>query len=729
MTSTLSRPQTAPQPIQAPAKARRSAAFRPDIEGLRAVAVIAVVLDHLFAWPVGGFVGVDVFFVISGFLITGLLVREFERTGRISFVDFYRRRIRRIIPVSTLVIVATVAAAGLVFSQPRWVDTLGDAIWSFLFMANWHFAFIGTDYLLGSGQISPLRHYWSLSVEEQFYLVWPWVIILGFVLAARLGVKTDLVRRTALLATGAGIVVVASLAWSLYETATTPTMAYFSTFSRGWELGIGALLAIVAPLLPRMRKALRTTLSWAGLLGIGLSLFLLTPESPFPAPGALLPVLATAVVIWAGTGGRDEPAPSNWALSNPVSLYFGRISYSLYLWHFPVIIILAAVLPPEPLYFGLCIALMVLLSVFSFHFVEDPIRHSNWLERARVERWGQRKPALHAFRIGPTLLGWGAAIAITTIFLVVVSLLPKAHPAAALAPADETTVSADATPSEQRAAVVTAALGQSEWPVTTPAIETLSEQSAVEEWVVDGCLRIEQSKKDDCVYGDPAAPKTAVLLGDSTAISYMPAIRAALEPLGYSIRSLTMFSCPAMDVSVNGNTSKICDDHHAWVYDEVRASKPDLVIMTSLAGSIVKLRSNAEGTAALTEWNDVTTDTVGGLMPDAGAVVVIAPPLGRDSILDCKTAVSRPADCIATPSETYSAFVDSERTAVEALGANAHYVQTVPWFCVRNSCPAVIDGVPVTYDGTHLVKEASAQLGGVMGEALSGIAALSGDAG
>jgi peptidoglycan/LPS O-acetylase OafA/YrhL len=729
MTSTLIRPTTPAPYAGAELKPKRSASFRPDIEGLRAVAVIAVVLDHLFGWPLGGFVGVDVFFVISGFLITGLLVREYERTGRISFTDFYRRRIRRIIPVSTLVIVVTVAASGLVFSQLRWMNTLGDAIWSFLFMANWHFAFIGSDYLLSSGQISPLRHYWSLSVEEQFYLVWPWVIILGFVLASRLGIRQHLVRRTGLLAIGALIVTGASFAWAMYETATTPTMAYYSTFSRGWELGVGALLAIVAPLIPRMGKALRTSLSWVGLIGIAVAVFFVTPESPFPAPTAAIPVLATALVIFAGTGKRDDPAPSNFALGNPVSLYFGRISYSLYLWHFPVIIILAAVLPPSPLYFGLCIGLMVLLSVFSFHFVEDPIRHSNWLDRSRVERWGQRKPALNAFRIGPTVLGWTAAIVITSLFLVVVAMLPKAHPAAALTPPDKAAALAAATPGEQRTALVEAGLGLAEWPVTTPAIESLSEQSAVDEWVVDNCLRIEESMKNDCVYGDPAAPKTAVLLGDSTAISYMPALRAALEPLGYSIRSLTMFSCPAMDVSVSGNTSEICDKHHAWVYDEVRASKPDLVIMTSLAGSIVKLRSNADGTAALKEWNTATTDTVGGLMADAGAVVVIAPPPARDSLLDCKTAISRPSDCISTPSQTYSAFVQSEETAVKTLGGNAHYIESVPWFCVRNNCPSIIDGVPVSYDGTHLVKEASDQLGGVMTEALEPIISTSEKAG
>lgn len=707
-------------------KAHRAASFRPDIEGLRAVAVVAVVLDHLWAWPTGGYVGVDIFFVISGFLITGLLVREHQRSGRISFADFYRRRARRILPVSALVIVATVAAAGLVFTTARWTSTLGDAIWSLVFMANWHFGFIGTDYLLGSGQISPLRHYWSLSVEEQFYVIWPIAIILAFILARRLKPQGNAGATTMTLALGAGVLIVASFAWGFHETATTPTMAYFSTFSRAWELGVGALLAILAPLVPRMSRTLRSMLSLAGTGGIAYAIFALTPESTFPVPGAALPVLATAMVIFAGTNPASlAESPINPVLTNPVSRYFGKISYSLYLWHFPIIIILAAVLPPEPLYFGICVLLMVGLSVFSFHCVEDPIRHSNWLERSRVERWGTRKPRLHAFRIGPTVLTWGTALTVVTAFLLVIALLPKVAPAPSIVAVQTAESNAPETAGEQRTEQIKAGLALTAWPETIPSLDTLSDQNAVDEWILDECLRIEQAEKDRCVYGDPAAPKTAILLGDSTAISYMPALRAALNPLGFKIRSLTMFSCPAMDVSVTGNTSEICDRHHAWVYDEVRASHPDLVIMTSLAGSIVKLRSGAEGQNALQEWSEVTSATVSSLQDSVGAIAVIAPPLGRESILDCKTAVSRPADCIATPSRTYNAFVGAEKSAVDALGGNATYIETVSWFCSRNECPAIINNAPVTYDGTHLVREMSVQLAGVMAESLDPIAATS----
>ncbi len=159
--------------------------FRPDVEGLRALAVVAVIVDHLFDWPSGGFVGVDVFFVISGFLITGLLLKEYERTKTISFLDFYKRRVRRIMPAALLVLVVSTAVSFLVFNVVRAQASLWDAIWSALFVSNWHFASAGTDYFASDGPISPFRHYWSLSVEEQFYLVWPVLIFLVITFARR----------------------------------------------------------------------------------------------------------------------------------------------------------------------------------------------------------------------------------------------------------------------------------------------------------------------------------------------------------------------------------------------------------------------------------------------------------------------------------------------------------------------------------------------------------------
>jgi peptidoglycan/LPS O-acetylase OafA/YrhL len=221
---------------------RRSSGIRKDIQGLRALAVGVVVLDHMIKWPTGGYVGVDVFFVISGFLITGLLLREHARSGTISFVDFYRRRLRRITPVAVLVLAVTVLTIFLIYGVGRTKTVLEEAVYSLLFAANWHFAVIGTDYMQANGPVSPLQHYWSLAVEEQFYIVWPVVILIVLGVSARRfrlsGMRALRVLRLVLVILTAG-----SFVYACWQSRAEPTWAYFSTLSRGWELGVGALVA------------------------------------------------------------------------------------------------------------------------------------------------------------------------------------------------------------------------------------------------------------------------------------------------------------------------------------------------------------------------------------------------------------------------------------------------------------------------------------------------------
>ena len=215
---------------------------RTDIDGLRGLAVLAVFAGHLgLPLAPGGFVGVDVFFVISGFLITSLLVREASRTGRISLLGFYARRARRILPAAAVVAVATVVASVLFLPLVRAVEVITDSVWAAAFAANIRFATVGTDYFAKGEPASPLQHYWSLAVEEQFYLVWPLLLVGAAWLAAARG--GTLGRRTPLLLIG--VLSTASLAWSVYATYESPTTAYFSTLTRAWELGVGAALAVL----------------------------------------------------------------------------------------------------------------------------------------------------------------------------------------------------------------------------------------------------------------------------------------------------------------------------------------------------------------------------------------------------------------------------------------------------------------------------------------------------
>jgi peptidoglycan/LPS O-acetylase OafA/YrhL len=356
----------------------RRVGYRADIQGLRAIAVLAVVANHLAGWPTGSFVGVDVFFVISGYLITGILVREFEMRQTISFRGFYARRIKRILPAGLLVIGATVCATRVLAGTDRYHVTAADAIAAVLFTANWHFAQTGVNYFNQSLPPSPLQHYWSLSVEEQFYFVWPW-LMLGLLL---IGLRLRFWRHEhTRLVSGVAVAVISgiSLSWAFAQTAHNPTAAYFSTFVRAWELGAGALVAIAAQPIARCNARLRRVVALVGLLGVVGSLFVVPSSSGFPAPWALLPTLSTAAVLGAGAGLSGR---SLLPLTNPLSQYLGKLSYSLYLWHFPVVVLIVTVVPQYSVAYWLAgLALIFGLSAALFHLLEDPARRGTWFRR------------------------------------------------------------------------------------------------------------------------------------------------------------------------------------------------------------------------------------------------------------------------------------------------------------------------------------------------------------
>jgi peptidoglycan/LPS O-acetylase OafA/YrhL len=356
----------------------RGLRYRPDIQGLRALAVLAVIADHLAGWPRGSFVGVDVFFVISGYLITGILVREFETRQTISFLGFYARRIKRILPAGLFVIGVTVCATRVLAGVDRYHFAAADAIAAVEFRANWHFAQAGVNYFNQSLPPSPLQHYWSLSVEEQFYFVWPW-LLLGLLLIGR-RLRWFRHEHTRLVA-GVAIAVISaiSLAWAFAQTAGNPTTAYFSTLDRAWELGLGALIAVAAAPIARVDARLRLAVAWAGLAGLLVSLLIVPSTHGFPAPWALLPTLCTAAVIATGAGlSRRSLLP----LTNPVSQYVGDLSYSLYLWHFPVVVLIVTLVARDSAAYWLAgLVLIFGLSAASFHLLEDPARRGTWFVR------------------------------------------------------------------------------------------------------------------------------------------------------------------------------------------------------------------------------------------------------------------------------------------------------------------------------------------------------------
>ncbi len=348
--------------------------FRPDVEGLRAVAIGLVVLYHANLSALsGGYVGVDVFFVISGFVITGLLLRETTATGRTSFTAFYARRSRRILPAATLVIVVTVvatyAALGAFFGN----QTAIDARWTAVFLANFHFASIGTNYLTAQRPPSPLLNFWSLAVEEQFYLVFPALFATVAALRLRWSMRTRL-------ATGLVVIIVLSFALSVAQTNSNPTVAYFSPFTRAWELALGALVAVGTEWLLRVPRRVGATATWIGLAAIAFSAVAFGAHTAYPGSLVAVPVVGAALVI---AGGMTAPRRgAEVVLGRSPVRYVGKLSYSLYLWHWPMLVIAAEAAGKSSLDFGQSVPWLLAAlgaSVVTYSLVENPVRHARLL--------------------------------------------------------------------------------------------------------------------------------------------------------------------------------------------------------------------------------------------------------------------------------------------------------------------------------------------------------------
>jgi peptidoglycan/LPS O-acetylase OafA/YrhL len=351
--------------------------FRPDIEGMRAIAVGLVLLFHGYGKPfTGGFVGVDVFFVISGFLITGLLLHEQTKDGRISIWRFYARRVRRILPASALTVLATIIATYPLLGFISGNEIADDAKWTAVFAANIHFALIGTDYLGSQLPPSPLQHMWSLGVEEQFYLVWPSVFLLLAVIVRRSK------RRNVfgVVATSLLMVIGASLAWSVIQTSSNATWAYFSPLTRAWELALGALIAVAGPAVLRVPSWVYQVAALMGVGGIAVSALTLTSSMPYPGWAVAIPVVSSALLIWAGCGNPQTVIGR--ALSVQPMQWLGARSYSLYLWHWPILMIAAQYAGHHLSAWqnsGLLLA-AVAASAITFRLVENPMRNSRVLK-------------------------------------------------------------------------------------------------------------------------------------------------------------------------------------------------------------------------------------------------------------------------------------------------------------------------------------------------------------
>ena len=663
-------------------------ATRRDIQGLRAVAVGLVVLDHAgVALVGGGFIGVDVFFVVSGFLITSLLLREAERTGRIDVPAFYARRARRILPAATVVLVATVVAATVLVPLTRALRVAGDAAWSAVFLGNVHLARQGSDYFSAHTAPSPLQHFWSLGVEEQFYVVWP-VLVAGVVALAAGRLRLRRAGLTAALLT----IGAASFAWSLRLLDDVPATAYFSAPARAWELAVGALLAVLAHRAPRLPHALRATLAGAGLTAIGGSAVLLGPETPFPGWAALPSVLGTAAVLAAGVPGPAGPAR---LLTTRPMVRLGDLSYSLYLWHWPVLLLGAPLLDPPPaLAAALLVAVATLLAVLSHRFVEEPFRSGRWWRPTR------RSLAL-----------WPAALAATMAAVVGVHLQVDRTTdrlAAAGAAFDLASVPPElrTPPNGHRvhdliaASLDRAAVGA---PIPFPVSNDLADLDRDRPDYGAPCVADDPEVGHDlCRLGTVGAPRRIVVVGDSHAYMWVPALEVLGARDGVEVVPLVKFGCTPYDLpmllDLDGPPFPECDQQRAWVQQQIGALDPDLVLVASRAYPYRLLGGRPDRAA----WSAA----VAGFVRKTQALGPEVRVLGDVSLLAVDPAACLLGDgaTMADCTRPVNRHVRSVNHGVRhgARSAGARYVAVNRLVCAAGRCPFVVDRVVTYHDGQHL---------------------------
>lgn len=641
------------------ADARRQVrGYRPELQGLRALASTLVVVYHVWLGRISG--GVDVFFLISGFLITGQLFRASSR-GRIQFRPMWGRMIKRLFPAALTVLLVTMAASVLILPEDRWFQTIREVVASALYLENWQLAADSVDYFAKHNTASVVQHFWSLSIQGQFYVAWPLLVLL----VAFLSRRTGRTLRSTLTFT-LTVVFAASLVYSMYLTAANQPLAYFHSLTRIWEFALGGLLALCvdAVLLPRL---LRVLLGWVGVVGLVSCGMVLKVGTVFPGYLALWPTLSAAFVIVAGATG-SEVAADRLLSSRPLE-YLGNLSYALYLWHWPVLLffLLATKRGDAGLAGGVLVfALSLALSVLTYHLVETPVRESRIGVRTS---WG-------AYRFGvlalmPVLLAACAWQAVSTRRAdYSLSLDDPSHPGA-----------------QSRAAgfryhgVANASL--------VPPILVLTD-----DWArIANCS---PSRREEdlniCTTATKGLPeKRIVVVGDSHAQQYVGAFLPIARQRNWQVSAMLRGACPFSTRADAAPGHEECVEWNAAAVAEINERHPDAVV--TLASRNVRVGLTESTPSGFVEqWRRVARDIPVLALRDF--------PRYDDSPSRCVEVNGRDAPECATPRAELLAN-EPPYEHVPDVPPNVFFLDFSDYFCTETVCPPTIGNVLVYLDNNH----------------------------
>ena len=595
------------------------------IQGLRALAALLVTIFHARLVP-GGFIGVDIFYVISGYLITGLILREIEQTGSLDLNAFYQRRIKRLLPTSVFVLFIT-AIVGMFVLPAITRDALGrDLFAAAAYISNYLFAWWQNDYQNLNATPSPFIHYWSLAVEEQFYVVWPILLLL----LARYG------RRA--IFWGISITTVLSLLLSVYQTQTSPIWAFYSLPTRAWELGVGALLLFVPNKVWRNRF-----IPWLGVIGIAIATFNFDENTAFPGVNAVLPVFATALLIGSIS---IWPRAFNDLSNNRISQWLGSISYPLYLWHWPALVLPSSALG-RPLRIRerlFCILLTVVLAHLTSKFIEQPIRHKKIAGKK-----------VYLFFVATTITSLVAGLIISATSSSMISVKGTNYKFNLIDVMEKPAVYGD-----------------------------------------DCHVNYGETKSGYCTYGDKKSNRTLVLYGDSHAAQWFPALEQIARERGYKLISLTKSACPAVDAprEDQGAFKNVhCEKWRQNSITRIKSIHPDAVITSSF-----QYFTPPSGFPSKSRWwDDGQRRLLSELRGSSNHLIYIS---------DTPRPLRDIPNCLASRD---SHSCDSTEKTRNVIINGFEEIDPTPWLCT-SYCPAIKDGYVVYRDASHISVAASLAL-------------------